>query len=458
MPIDRNLARSVLTDAADPLTVMRRVVEQALELIPSAEGAVVELASGGVLTIVCAAGSLHASTDTRVPLQGSLAGLALSSGRTVRCDDAAADTRVHTATCERVGAISLLCVPLWRAGEAVGVLTLTSSRSHAFEDDDVALIDRVARFISDAIAAWADVSHSAATALSPVAPNVAPSASRASVPGRELAGAERVSAFVANVLQPGAVEDQDVRLRVQAALNGRTMSMRFQPIIDLKTGRLAGCEALARFPGSPPRPPDVWFADAHKVGLGAELQLAAIELALRRLPDLPPDVYLAVNVGHDIMGSPELLALLRAVDAERVVVELTEHLQVQDYASLIQAIHRIREGGSRLAIDDTGAGFAGFAHILKLAPDLIKLDRVLTTGIDTDPARRALGGALVSFASATRAKIIAEGIETAAELDAIRELGIECGQGHLLGRPGPLSELLYRNRAARTDARPSSAY
>jgi len=160
-----------------------------------------------------------------------------------------------------------------------------------------------------------------------------------------------------------------------------------------------------------------------------------------------------VNVGHDIMDSPELLTQLRAIDARRVVVELTEHLQVQDYPSLIEAIRRIREGATRLAIDDTGAGFAGFAHILKLAPDLIKLDRVLTTGIDTDPARRALGGALASYASATRAKIIAEGIETAAELDAIRELGIEYGQGHLLGRPVPLSELLYRNRlAVHTDA------
>ncbi|MDT4944955.1 MAG: hypothetical protein QOH14_1688, partial [Pseudonocardiales bacterium] len=335
MSIDRNLARNVLTDAADPLTVMRRVVEQALQLIPSAEGAVVELASGGALTIVCAAGSLHASTDTRVPLRGSLAGLALSSGRTVRCDDAATDDRVHTATCERVGAISILCVPLWRDGRTVGVLTLTSSSSYAFADDDVALIARVAQFTSDAIAAWADVARSAATALSTTAHNVAPSASRAELTGRELAGTERVSAFVANVLQPGADDDRDVRLRVQAVLNGRTMSMRFQPIIDLKTGRLAGCEALARFPGSRPRPPDVWFADAHKVGLGAELQLAAIELALQRLPDLPPDAYLAVNVGHDIMGSPELLALLRAIDARRVVVELTEHLQVQDYSSLI---------------------------------------------------------------------------------------------------------------------------
>jgi EAL domain-containing protein (putative c-di-GMP-specific phosphodiesterase class I) len=447
MSIDPGLAQSVLTDATDPLTVMRRVVEHAIELIPSAEGAVVELAGGGALTIVCAAGSLHASTDTRVPLRGSLAGLALSSGRTVRCDDAATDDRVHTAICERVGAISLLCVPLWRDGETVGVLTLTSSRSYAFEDDDVALLDRVARFISDAIAAWADVAHSAATALS-TAHDAGPSASRAGPPGRELAGAERVSAFVANVLQPGTVDDRDLRLRVQAVLNGRTMNMRFQPIIDLKTGRLTGCEALARFPGSSPRPPDVWFADAHQVGLGAELQLAAIELALQRLPDIPPDVYLAVNVGHDIMGNPELLALLGAVDARRVVVELTEHLQVQDYPSLIHAIGRIRDGGTRLAIDDTGAGFAGFAHILKLAPDLIKLDRVLTTGIDTDPARRALGGALVSFASATSAKIIAEGIETAAELDTIRELGIEYGQGHLLGRPAPLPELLYRNRLA----------
>jgi len=107
-------------------------------------------------------------------------------------------------------------------------------------------------------------------------------------------------------------------------------------------------------------------------------------------------------------------------------------------------VHSIRATGARLAIDDTGAGYASFAHILKLAPDLIKLDRILTTGVDVDPARQALAGALVNFASATGAKVIAEGIETAGELAVIRQLGIGYGQGHLLGLPGPVKDLISR--------------
>jgi EAL domain-containing protein (putative c-di-GMP-specific phosphodiesterase class I) len=239
---------------------------------------------------------------------------------------------------------------------------------------------------------------------------------------------------------------------MEAVLAGSGLSMRFQPIIDLRTGRLAGCEALARFAGPPTPSPEVWFAEARRVGLGAELQLAAIKKAFVQLPNLPPELYMAVNIGPDIAGAPELLNLLHNVDSGRVVIELTEHLQVEDYPALITAVRDIRATGARLAIDDTGAGYAGFSSILKLAPDLIKLDRILTTGIDLDPARQALGSALVTFAAATNAQVIAEGIETVGELDVIRRLGIAYGQGYFLGHPGTVTTLTTRAGARpRTD-------
>jgi EAL domain-containing protein (putative c-di-GMP-specific phosphodiesterase class I) len=97
--------------------------------------------------------------------------------------------------------------------------------------------------------------------------------------------------------------------------------------------------------------------------------------------------------------------------------------------------------GVRLAIDDTGAGFASFAHILKLAPEIIKLDRELTSGIDHDPVRAALATALVSFASQLGTEIIAEGIETAAELEVLRNLGIRYGQGYFLFRPTSIDSI-----------------
>ena len=116
-------------------------------------------------------------------------------------------------------------------------------------------------------------------------------------------------------------------------------------------------------------------------------------------------------------------------------MELTEEARVDDYPRLSRALDQMRRMGVRLAIDDTGAGFASLAHILKLVPEFIKLDRELTSGIDHDPVRIALATALVSFASGLGAEIIAEGIETTEELEVLQGLDIRYGQGFLLCRP-----------------------
>jgi EAL domain-containing protein (putative c-di-GMP-specific phosphodiesterase class I) len=344
----------------------------------------------------------------------------------------------------------MVCVPLRRGAEVVGVLKLSSTRAHAFDAQAVALLSSLAAFISDAIAGWADLARSAAAVL---AIDHRTNARLTNLGSMTLNRREETAAteqFVANVLRPGTVDDRDARRRVEAVLAGSGLSMVFQPIIDLKTDRIAGWEALARFAGHPVRQPDLWFAEAQRVGLGAELQLAAAHRALAQLPDLPPHAYLAINVSHDVAGAPELMRLLHNVDSHRVVIELTEHMQVEDYPALISAVRNIRAAGARLAIDDTGAGYASFSSILRLAPDLIKLDRILTTGIDVDPARQALAGALVNFAAQTGASVIAEGMETSGELDVIRQLGVGYGQGYFLGRPGPVTRLTSQTRKPRS--------
>jgi EAL domain-containing protein (putative c-di-GMP-specific phosphodiesterase class I) len=445
---DRDIATSRAAElpcadftALDLLFLMRRVVDQALSLIPAGEAAVIERVDGDVLTCVCASGNLKHGVGTRVPLRGSLSGLALRTGATLACDDSAVDERVDNEACRGDEHVSLVCVPLRRGVEVVCVLKLSSSRPYAFDAHAVSLLSSLAAFMGDAIAGWADVARSATAVLA-----IDRLANERLIAFDSMTGGRReetaaTEQFVANVLQPGTVDDRDARHRVEAVLAGSGLLMHFQPIVDLKTNRLAGCEALARFAGQPVRTPDRWFAEAERVGLGPELQLAAVRMALAQLPRLPPQAYMAINVGPDVAGAPELLRLLHAVDSQRVVVELTEHLRVEDYRSLVRAVRSIRATGARLAIDDTGAGYATFSSILNLAPDLIKLDRILTTSIDVDPARQALAGALVSFAAATRAKVIAEGIETVGELDAIRQLGIGYGQGYLLGRPGPPARL-----------------
>jgi EAL domain-containing protein (putative c-di-GMP-specific phosphodiesterase class I) len=210
-----------------------------------------------------------------------------------------------------------------------------------------------------------------------------------------------------------------------------------QPIVDLRDGSLVGLEALARFPDHP-EGPAAMFAVAAALDMGVDLELAAVHAAMDVLPDVPAPLYLSVNVSPATVLDPRLSALLADVAADRVVLELTEHVAVADYAALIDALRELRATGVRVAVDDAGSGFASLAHILSLAPDVIKLDIVLTRGIDADPARRALASALAGFAADLGATLVAEGIETHAELTTLQDLGVAFGQGYHLGRPAAL--------------------
>ncbi|MBY3553252.1 EAL domain-containing protein [Modestobacter lapidis] len=240
----------------------------------------------------------------------------------------------------------------------------------------------------------------------------------AAVAGAEARRARR--AIIAEVVEQGGPE------------------MVFQPIVELATGRVVGFEALARFPGPSRRGPDEWFADAAEVGLGVELELSAIRAALGQLDRLPPGAHLSVNAGPATVACPALSDLLSGVQPCRVVLELTEHVGVDDYSQLAEALDRLRCLGLRLAVDDAGSGFASLRHILHLAPDVIKLDGALVTGLDGDPARRALAGALLAFGAEIGADVVAEGIESARESAVLQRLGCQLGQGHHLGRPRAL--------------------
>lgn len=225
---------------------------------------------------------------------------------------------------------------------------------------------------------------------------------------------------------------------IRGVLRQENLRIVYQPICDLYDGAIVGYEALSRFPEPPSRTPDRWFADAAAIGLGVELEVLAIRKALVALDELPSHVYLSVNVSPAAATSEELAEELREVSVDRLVLEITEHAEVDDYEALNAAIARLRRRGARLAVDDTGAGFASMRHVLRLAPDIVKLDTTLTQDIDNDSVLRALGFSLKSFAAAIDAQVIAEGIETEREVDALRFLGVRYGQGFFLSRPGPL--------------------
>lgn len=227
--------------------------------------------------------------------------------------------------------------------------------------------------------------------------------------------------------------------RVRRAIDSDgALGMVFQPICDLASREPVGAEALARFRMPPERGPERWFAEAGEVGLRDELELAALRKALSSLAELPKGVFLSVNISPDTLRSAPVRRMLGAVDADRVVVEVTEHTPVENYDALNDALERLRGLGVRLAIDDAGAGFASLRHILRLAPEFVKLDRTLIDGIEHDRSHQALAAGLITFANKIDATIVAEGIERAEQLQALRELGVTWGQGFLLARPAPL--------------------
>ena len=226
------------------------------------------------------------------------------------------------------------------------------------------------------------------------------------------------------------------RGEIERFMAGDGLSMVYQPIVDLRTRAMVGVEALARFRSLPLRPPNEWFAEAVRHELGVPLELAAVRQAMRILPGLPDDAYLSINCSHRAAVSRDLSSLL-ALDAPRVVLEITEHEAVEDYETLLEALEALRAQGVRVAIDDAGAGFASMRHTVRIAPDIVKLDISLTRGVDTDRARYALASALMSFAEELGMTMVAEGIETAEELETLLALGVPQGQGFYLADPTP---------------------
>ncbi len=225
------------------------------------------------------------------------------------------------------------------------------------------------------------------------------------------------------------------RARVQELLSSRGLGIALQPIVGTLSGSWIGVEALARFPDG--RGPDSWFADAASAGLSADLELVAIQSALGLLDELPDSVSLSLNASPTMILDPRLRCALAPLGhaLERITLEITEHAAVSAYDDIRDALLPLREAGMRLAIDDTGAGYASFAHVLRLRPDVIKIDRSLIAGVDADPGRRALVSAIVLLARELHASVTAEGVETLEEFSTVASLGVDHAQGYLLAKP-----------------------
>lgn len=437
-----------LRQVTDPIALLQRVADGLLYLDPVADGAVVELVdeSGGVF-YAAAAGSLAAHVGVRIAPEGSLSSLALRTRSVLRCDDVTSDPRVDPLFCQQLGIRSMLVAPLLRGGEPIGAVKIVAGEPGAFGSIDLAMAEATAGALATLVGGAAEVAQAAEVLVRLVRCR---SAAAGGLDARESTGSggsdggglHPITVFMSDLIRPGAAAAEAMRCEITGVLERRAVTVVFQPVVSLATGSVVAMEALARFFDPPGRSPDLWFVEAHRVGLGVDLELAAVEAALAVFDQLPGGTLLAVNVSPGVLASAELAELVLRREPARTVVELTEHVAVVDYSDLGRAIADLRAHGVRLSVDDAGAGFASLSHIVKLAPDYIKLDRELVRGIDADPVRQALGHALVAFAHSTGAQVVAEGIETADELAAVGQLGMDCGQGFHLGRPGPLTEVL----------------
>jgi len=426
---------SALRELFDPEAIVERVVDELLVLIPHADGAVLGVAmEDGLIRFVRTAGAVGDLQGGSVSAAESLSGLAMRTATVLRCDDAGADARIDAAVMAQIGMASQVSVPLLRQGIAFGTVNVLARRSHAFSEQDVATCSALADVLGGIILCGAEVSRIVDRLDQETVADLASN-------GNGPTCTESVGRFVTNVFSPTTTHRIDLQRRVRDAIVHRQFSMVYQPVLSLTTASVVSVEALARFHGPPHQSPDRWFADAAVAKLDVELELAAVTMAVAALDSLPGDATLAVNVGPDAIATPDFLAIVEGVDAARVVIELTEHAAVHDYGALQAAIAHLRRLGARLSIDDTGAGFASLTHIVQLGPDFVKLDRWMVAGVGTDPMRRAVVAALVAFAHELGAEVVGEGIETAAEMRTLQDLGVDYGQGFYLARPGPLADL-----------------
>jgi len=376
------------------------IITRRAEELTQSSGAVLEIIEGDELVYWSASGNLAPFMGLRVDRERSLSGLAAKSGQVLICDDCETDTRVDRATCRRIGLRSMLVAPLPYRGTNIGVLKVVSPWTKAYATHDVQTLQRLNTVFGAALA-------------------------QAAAHGRLVEQARKGT----EIESPS----ENTRRRVERMIAARDFRIAYQPILNLHESTIVGYEALARF--SDGTAPDRWFQDAHTIGLGCELELAAAERAVDIFARRQSHAYLAINLSPTTLLRADVENVCAALDPKKIVVEMTEHANVEDYEVLNERVNNLRQLGIRIAIDDAGAGFASLRHVLRISPDFIKLDRSITHQVDSLAGHQSLTAALLTFAQGTSSTLVAEGIETEQEAAALRRLGVAFGQGYFLGVP-----------------------
>lgn len=228
-------------------------------------------------------------------------------------------------------------------------------------------------------------------------------------------------------------------------IDNKLITPHFQPLINLQTGEITAYEALSRGPaGSPLHTPDKLFTAAYDCNMLIKLEHVCREKALTTAAALQLQGNLFININPDVVKDPNFkggitkaMLLDTNQDPEKIVLEITERTAITDFASFRHSISHYRRQGFSIAIDDAGAGYSSLQSIAELHPEYIKIDRSLIENIDQSRLKQALLASMVDFAHSIKAKVIAEGIETRAELAELIRQGADWGQGFLIARPSP---------------------
>ena len=239
-------------------------------------------------------------------------------------------------------------------------------------------------------------------------------------------------------------------------LEQRKLTALFQPILDLSSGEFLGYEGLIRGPAnSPLHSPANLFSAAAEQGLSLEVEMLCRQVVLETFSRLNLPGSLFLNVSPETLTHPsfkngqtlEFLAQL-GILPERVIIEITENQPTYDFVAMRSALLHYRSMGFKIAIDDLGEGFSSLRLWSELRPEFIKIDMHFVQGVDTDPIKRQFLKSIQQIAISCGTNVIAEGVETEAELKVVKEIGIALGQGYFIARPSPTPSLLASAEAS----------
>ncbi|MBI4809735.1 MAG: phosphodiesterase [Nitrosomonadales bacterium] len=261
--------------------------------------------------------------------------------------------------------------------------------------------------------------------------------------------------FLANLLAPSAKEHAMSPLR--DILEQHRLSALFQPIIDLKSGEFLGFEGLIRGPAdSPLHSPINLFGAAEQQGLELELEMLSRQTVLETFAglELPGNLFLNVSpkaMTHPSFKNGQTLAFMDklGIAPERVIIEITENQPTFDFEAMRDALLHYRGMGFKIAIDDLGEGFSSLRLWSELRPEYIKIDMHFVQGVDRDPIKLQFLRSIQQIAESCGTQVIAEGVETEAELKVVKDIGIALGQGYFIARPSPTPPLMASSETNR---------